>query len=501
MNQYTSFEARIIYTSLAIAIGAGFLIGAHLALPMGFGWNLPQHFSVWIQVHGHLQLAGWVSLFMVGVSLYFIPRFLKTSLPSPLIPQWVLLLIGGGLFARSLAEFVIAYTRPSFPAEVALALLPAAAFLEWTGFMLFIGAIVFMHAKSEGATDHFKTVKPFFLMMLLGFFVYATLQFVQVLFFDVTERLPWNQFSIRLFMAFALLPMPVAFATRTLPLFLRIPSVRTSFYRFGVGYFLATVLMLLPEVPGISGIESAPLLDVSNVAQVVRSVLVIWMMREMKLYQKMLMPSEKFLRRYFGQERSEGWKGVPLLMRGRTGYFDAGQFGRFELLIYSAVCWLTVYALFELANGVAALWHLNPMFGPDSIRHSFFLGFITLLIMGMAVRMLPGFVQKNGVAYPHHVLWLAVLGNLAALLRVAPIAVQGTGLASDEELFGVLMNGFGLSGLVALLALILFSVNIVKTLRHGKDRVIGFEKEKPELALLPSESSTLIRPEKHLHLS
>ena len=56
----------------------------------------------------------------------------------------------------------------------------------------------------------------------------------------------------------------------------------------------------------------------------------------------------------------------------------------------------------------------------DAIRHSFAIGFITLLLCGIAVRMMPGFASKT-IRLPRLVTVTLILGNLAALLRVGSL--------------------------------------------------------------------------------
>src|SRR5512143_1205839 len=69
----------------------------------------------------------------------------------------------------------------------------------------------------------------------------------------------------------------------------------------------------------------------------------------------------------------------------RKRYPDYGEFGRFELLILSAFAWLVFGALAAIANGVVTLAGSPALLNPDVERHSITLGFVTLLIFGMAV--------------------------------------------------------------------------------------------------------------------
>ena len=98
----------------------------------------------------------------------------------------------------------------------------------------------------------------------------------------------------------------------------------------------------------------------------------------------------------------------------RANYPDAGEYGRFELLVYAAFAWLGLTVALNLAR---LLGELTGAFSvsPDMARHALAVGCVTLLICGMAARMVPGFSHKKGLAYPRLVVAIFVVGNLAAL--------------------------------------------------------------------------------------
>ena len=93
---------------------------------------------------------------------------------------------------------------------------------------------------------------------------------------------------------------------------------------------------------------------------------------------------------------------------------------------------------------------------PDIERHAITVGFITLLIFGMAVRMLPGFSGKPRVASTRLVLATFWLGNLAALCRGLPlfaVNLPGADLA------------LGVSGAIGWVAVACLAVNLGRTFR------------------------------------
>lgn len=464
MNQsQPAFHVSFINTALAISVGAGLMLGTHLALPIGFEWNLPSYLPVWIQTHAHLQLVGWTGLFIMGVSLYVFPRLLKAALPHPRLPTMVLLLVASGLIVRSIAEFFIPYTSELLSRASRVAV-PASAVIEWAGVVLYLFALVKMMAVGTTEPGNVKTVRPYFLMMSAGWFCYESVQLSQAFLFDVLSRTPWNEFSVELFMALVLFPVAIGFAVKTFPLLIQIPAVNQRVRGLGIHYFLFTFISLFPVAPGTQEIQSPLVIRIADAAQVARNLLIIWIIWELKIYQKTVLSSNVFLLRYFGRAYVDARSGTAAFQKSRKGYYDYGQYGRFELLILSAFLWLTVHALLSLMN---ASWDLLGLAGPvgrDPVRHSFLMGFVTLLILGMGVRLVPGFALQNGVKHPGIVVWIAFLANLAALARVLPLVLPSW-LELSPEIGTLSMRAFGLSGFLAMSALILFAICLGKPLR------------------------------------
>jgi hypothetical protein len=115
------------------------------------------------------------------------------------------------------------------------------------------------------------------------------------------------------------------------------------------------------------------------------------------------------------------------------------HFGPFVALIASAYLWGALAALLLLIDGIVLLTMGTIIIPLDAIRHSLALGFLTLLICGIAPRMLSGFsggsIRSAGVVTA--TLWL---GNAAALLRLSAFwlpPLLGDGTAFQAALFGL----------------------------------------------------------------
>ena len=136
-------------------------------------------------------------------------------------------------------------------------------------------------------------------------------------------------------------------------------------------------------------------------------------------------------------------------------------------MVASAYLWAALGGVLLIGNGLALLLAIPPPFALDAIRHSFAVGFVALMICGVAPRMIPGFTGGNIVSpvLIHATLWL---GNSAAVLRVgslllSPLLARLTSLG--QPLYAM---AFGLSGPVGLALAICLAVNLWPALRYRR---------------------------------
>ena len=71
--------AAFILTGLIFVALPGTLLGVLnlLAISRGHGTHVS---TAWIQAHGQAQLFGWVGTFILGISLYVLPKFLNRTI-------------------------------------------------------------------------------------------------------------------------------------------------------------------------------------------------------------------------------------------------------------------------------------------------------------------------------------------------------------------------------------------------------------------------------------
>ena len=80
-------------------------------MSMAFSFQLGGGFASFMQVHGHIQLIGWVGLLIMGVSLYFLPRLSGIPIVKPQWPKWILALMTVGLMLRAIGQMLLPLTN------------------------------------------------------------------------------------------------------------------------------------------------------------------------------------------------------------------------------------------------------------------------------------------------------------------------------------------------------------------------------------------------------
>jgi uncharacterized membrane protein YeiB len=142
-------------------------------------------------------------------------------------------------------------------------------------------------------------------------------------------------------------------------------------------------------------------------------------------------------------------------------------FGRFDRLIYSAYIWLVLAAGGEIVVASLGLAGVGVDISPDAIRHLYVLGFITLLIFGVAVRMLPGLLNQRRVASPGLVAATFWLGNAAVLCRVLLVGMPPrVWLAVPSAVTGA-RTAYAVSGILGLAAVFCLAANLWRTAKVG----------------------------------
>lgn len=153
---YQRFFKAAMFTTLS----AGALWGALLLITIGLRKSFTAISLFDINAHGHAQIYGWVGLFVMGASYYFIPKIKETNLWRRDLAITTFYLMITGIMARVIAEPLY-----EFPGMVQLAVI--SGLLEITAIAIFIVNIVQTIRNSEGSAKAYD----YYIYVALGWFL------------------------------------------------------------------------------------------------------------------------------------------------------------------------------------------------------------------------------------------------------------------------------------------------------------------------------------------
>ncbi|MEK7728944.1 MAG: hypothetical protein AAB354_11055 [candidate division KSB1 bacterium] len=479
-TQHAAFAIDFIWVALASALFLGFALGAHLSFVIGFDFPLGKGFYAFIQTHGHVQLIGWAGMFIMGISLHFLPRLAGVPLARP---QWlhrILGLMAAGLVLRSLGHSIVPYLAERAPFAIVNWLTAFSGLLEWCGVLAYVSLLVttFFHADRAKQGPAVREVAPFFMMMLAGWLLYASLNLAVLVHMawsnGIVVSQAWNELAIETFVGLVLLPVAFAFSVRMFPLYLRLRPPDWPVRKIALTYLGALTLQLASSFPPLQNAFFDAALMSTSLGKILKASVILVFVWQLDVLTRRQLPwtvKRKLQPSVMPVAQTSCLQaGMPALRQAnperqptRPGLPDYGEFGRFEWLVYSAYGWLVLGAAYELLSGAAALCNFSLLHGSDAGRHIYLLGFITNLILGMAVRMIPGFMGKKKIARPALVSATFWLGNGAALFRVLPLIVPAAFFEAAPGAVQIAQAVFSLSGALGLCAIAGLAINLWKT--------------------------------------
>jgi hypothetical protein len=393
-------------------------------------WGLTGQMPNWtwwpalVQAHGNAQLYGWCGLFIMGIASHSVPRMFRKPAPPRWMPPAVFgLVLSGlllGLVAQPLAD------RPPWGALFVLSMA-----LQWVGVTLFAGYLV----RALGLP---REPAPAFLFAgVSGFWLGATLRLAlavaTVRSGAVTPDGALNSAYLHLMTWGFLVPFVFGYSFRLLPAFVGLPApnAKLACTVFGL-LVLSTALGV-----GSAASQSAPTGAASALFGVTAAGIAVCTLRLSHPGLSAADPEGRWLLRF-----------------ARVAYFWLAAAAVITLGLRAAQCVGPVSVLHQHAFGGAA-------------RHALTVGFISLMIVGVAWRILPIFsgAARTGGAQIPIVFGCLVLGNT---LRV--VGQMGSGLWGGPW-YGIM----GISGWLETFALVVFALDVLRLL-HGT----------PEAAELPA---------------
>ena len=438
-----NYASPYLRAALLLASAGGFALATVLTLSPVLGVPLGTWWMATVQTHGHLQLYGWAGLFVVGVALYFLPRLRGTPLARPALLPWILGLEVSSLVLRFISQPLFA-VNGWLLWKILLVLSGVLEACALPAIFLLLTRTTLKKKAAKSAGEGVRSIVPFIFGAFLALSLAGVLNLLNcILALSSGGLIPptSDELNITLGLFGFLVPVALAMSSRMLPLYARIqPFPAKLLWILALGYFAGLIVwllgILLPTML-LMALSGLGLLLIGLVMLVFTGYFLYLIRNRAQLPAQIasLAPDPAAMRERVRQRRRE----------------ERRNYGPYVGLIGSAYLWASVGAALLVIDGIAFLLAGVLPVSIDTIRHSFALGFITLLICGIAVRMIPGFSSKK-IRSPMLVTATLVLGNLAALLRIGSLLLAP--VLPGSELF------FALSGPTGLVLILCLTVNL-----------------------------------------
>lgn len=458
---YPIFQSNFIRAAILLAFWAGINMGTHVAFLVGFNFPLGPGYHAYIQTHGYIQLMGWLGLFIMGVSIHFLSRLAHLNTVKASKINWIYRLMVSGLILRFISHSFLPYFPESIWYEILGRIVVVSANLITIGIVIYISFLFSVFQKmTPSIHKENRDIRWFIILNIIGWIGFTVgtniLTIKMVLDKQVSLMHNWHLFLVDSFILFTILPICFGMGLRSLPLFMRLAPIRWNVKQFTSIYSVVVVTIILVKlVYHFIYIELFPIMIYS--LNILKDGLILWFVYKLDIVFK-TKP---------GWTESQNEEKVTHKKEPRIGMPDYGEFGRFEWLIRSAFVWLSLGAILDIMIQMELAFKIQLGVGIDGVRHMYLAGFISLLIMGMAVRMIPGMTGAMRLNHPKRVAWLAILINGSVLFRTLSIVLP-------ESFLNILPNGsvfstrlFGVSGILFMIGLWVF-YSIIKPVLEPK---------------------------------
>jgi len=419
------FYRPFLRGALVTVLTIGCTLGAINLAVMGFGADLNAVWVPLIQAHGYAQMFGWVGLFIMGIAYHTVPRFFLRPLRRPRLVLPSLALTAAGLVLRFVAQ-PFAAQHPA-----AAAGLVGSALLGLGGMTLFAWAMAdtLRHGSDRlGSPAGTLYLAVGFAWLWVGQAV--TLGLMLALAWTGQDAIPAAADApyLRLVLSGAIVTTILGYTLRTVPhmLGLRPPSARIM-----RAILAAYTLAVLAQITADGGLAAPASHGVGLFGAAVELAALVGFVA------------------LCGVFNPAGWRSRPLAVRNPWP----------ERFVRTAYGWLLIASALNLAYSGRA-WAGSPV--PHafvaSYHHALTVGFISMMILGMSMRLVPVFIgamnRRPGVAAA-----VFVLINLGNATRVV-----------SESLAHVAGGGFylamGMSGLIEVAGLAVYAVALWRALHQ-----------------------------------
>ena len=417
---YAKFVKTAIVLTLTVGVTFGALVLSYIAIKLDFD----SVYYALIQAHGHAQIYGWVGLCVMGFAMYIVPRVKNTELKHRGFANVCYLFAAVGITLRTVVQ-PLPYSSLRF-------LLPVSAILECIAILLFILIVLRTILASK---EKIGIYDKFFKAGIIWFFISTCMNMGMIcyLYKHKLHEIPRHFFSpyVHLYLFGFVLMFIFAVNIRTVYAFLDIKPVRAK--AVNLTFWIMNICIPIYFLSHFFADES---------------VVVHWVSHAVAFPIGFALLTFVFGLRVF--ERST--KELDDVVMDRS-YAKTIRIAYLWLIVTAGI--LVVMPFLKDGSEIQHRFH-------GSLNHALTVGFITMMIIGYASKMIPTFKGIN-----MHSIRLSnitfVLLNTGCFLRVFSQIMVGV---NGKTLFYVTM---GTSGWFELAALSLFGYNLWKTMNFVQE--------------------------------
>ncbi|GHO83613.1 hypothetical protein [Dictyobacter formicarum] len=446
--------APVVKAALLIGACGGFVLASVLTLSLAFAIPPGMWWEAVVQAHGHLQLYGWAGLFVLGIALHFFPRLCGAPLAGARFLPWLLGIAIVSLILRAVSQpGLIMVDAPAWR----LMLVNSGLFeVIAIGGILFLIGVTARRGPPAKTRPAYWSVLPFFVGAFCSSGIASIVNLLNVVQAAQGSGLALyrsDALNVTLGLFGFLVPIALAMSARSLPMYAELDGFpRRALWPLSGTYFTGLALMSVGTANNLPQfwaniIGGLGMLLTGGVVLLFVGTFLRLMRKRGRLPQRVaqLAPKPVALAQSYKKQIKK----------------EQANYGPFVGLVASSYLWALLGALLLLIDGLSLLATGSAPVAIDAIRHSFAIGFIALLICGIAPRMLPSFSGCQIVS-PRLVSATLWLGNAAVVLRVSPLLLSPfIHSAQGYALSTILM---GLSGPCGLALAICLTINLWPTL-------------------------------------
>jgi iron-sulfur cluster repair protein YtfE (RIC family) len=434
---YENIYVKFIKTAIVIALTTGCVYGAFMLFYMGIKHSLYAVSKVLIETHGHTQIFGWCGLFIMGVSYFVLPRFYAVKLYSGRLANLSFFFMVIGI----LLIFVFRSLLPLLDSSFFKLLIISGCLLEVLAILIFL--IVAFKTILSAEKQELETYEGFLISGYLWFLVQALVHTgITVYMLKAGETVlphiliyPLRHIQVLGFITLVIFGV----LSRTLPAFLGLKTPNPK---------MNLLIMLALNFSVILRATSQPLM-----AYFVDVNLPAYYIFDSLFFTSGCLEFVFILLFFYN---------LNILRKPEVDFSGMEIEKSYEKFVWAGILWLIVaeaamliFTFFETAGTPVS----HALIG--AYRHAVTVGFISMLIFGYASRIIP---ISQGIKLHSYTLLTKVfiLINVGCAIRVIfqPVAVH-TGSTPAFLLMGI-------SGFIESLAILLFGINIWKTINKGK---------------------------------